>query len=122
MVNRASQSEMLITLNSDDEPDWLRDGNVGVQLMFDENAYLEMERALNIVMNPQDDRLLFLRSVLLESEEPTFTGKHQVQLPQLNASQNKALNLIASAMIWQSFTDLPEREKQPPWSKVFIIP
>ena len=97
VVNRAGESEMMITLNSDDEPDWLRDGNVGVQLMFDENAYLEMERALKIVINPQDDRLIFLRSLLLENEEATFAEMHEVYLPELNDSQNMALNRIASA-------------------------
>ncbi len=97
VVNRARESEMIITLNVDDEPDWLRDGNVGVQLMFDENAYVEMVRALNIVMNPADDRLTYLRSILLESEEATFEDKFKVTLPQLNTSQNEALNRIAAA-------------------------
>ncbi|MGQ1784994.1 MULTISPECIES: AAA domain-containing protein [unclassified Saccharicrinis] len=97
VVNRAGEIEMIITLNGDEEPDWLQDGNVGVQLMFDENAYLEMERALNLVITPQDDRLAYLRSLLLESEEATFTERKGLILPQLNISQNRALNLILSA-------------------------
>ncbi|WP_066628852.1 AAA domain-containing protein [Labilibacter marinus] len=97
VVNRSGEREMIITLNNDDEPDWLHDGNVGVQLMFDENAYLEMERALNIVMNPLDNRLEQLRGILLESEEASFTQKYPVEIPHLNSSQNKALQLISSA-------------------------
>ncbi|WP_027470221.1 AAA domain-containing protein [Saccharicrinis fermentans] len=97
VVNRANDSEMMITLNSDEEPQWLHDGNVGVQLMFDENAYLEMERALGIVMHPQDDRLMYLRSLLLESQEATFADKQEVVIPHLNESQNRALNRILSA-------------------------
>ncbi len=97
VVNRAGESEMIITLNGDDEPDWLHDGHLGVQLMFDENAYLEMERALHIVMNPQDDRLLFLRSLMLEDEEATFENISEINIPELNSSQNNAINRIASA-------------------------
>ncbi len=97
VVNRAGEKEMIITLNEDDEPEWLYHGNVGVQLLFDENAYLEMERALNIVMNPQDERLEFIRNILLDTEEATFTEKVKVDFPQLNASQNQAVNLIKDA-------------------------
>lgn len=97
VVNRSGEREMIITLNNDDEPDWLHDGNVGVQLMFDENAYLEMERALNIVMNPLDNRLEQLRGILLESEEASFSQQYPVEIPHLNSSQNKALQLISSA-------------------------
>lgn len=97
VVNRAGESEMIITLNGDDEPDWLHNGHLGVQLMFDENAYLEMERALHIVMNPQDNRLLYLRNLLLEDGEASFENMAEINIPELNSSQNKALNRIASA-------------------------
>ncbi len=97
VVNRAGEVEMMLTINSDDEPEWLREGKVGVQLLFDENAYLEMERALNIVLNPQDDRLLKLRDILLGTEEPVFDEKSEITLPQLNAVQNQALNQVLSA-------------------------
>ncbi len=97
VVNRAGESEMIITLNGDDEPDWLHSGHLGVQLMFDENAYLEMERALHLVMNPLDNRLLFLRSLLLEDGEATFKNIPELNIPELNSGQNKALNRIASA-------------------------
>ncbi len=97
VVNQAKEKEMLITLNCDDEPDWLREGNVGVQLLFDENAYLEMERALKIVLQPQDERLEFLKHVLLNAQEPSFSESQNIKLPQLNNSQNNAINLIQSA-------------------------
>ncbi|SMO33924.1 DNA helicase, putative [Saccharicrinis carchari] len=97
VVNRVGESEMIITLNADDEPEWLRKGHLGVQLMFDENAYLEMERALNIVINPQDERLLFLRALLLEDQEASFDEVPAIHFPELNTSQNNALNRISAA-------------------------
>ena len=97
VVNKAGETEMIITLNCDGEPGWLHDGNVGVQLLFDDNAYLEMERAMNIVIDPQDDRLLYLRRVLLEGEEADFSQPYNVKIPYLNLTQNNAINLITSA-------------------------
>lgn len=97
VVNQSKESEMIITINGDDEPDWLRDGNVGVQLLFDENTYREMERALKIVLSPEDDRLMYLKQVLLGKQTPAFDQPHEITLPHLNKSQNAALNLIQSA-------------------------
>ncbi len=97
VVNQVRDNDMIITLNCDSEPDWLRDGNMGVQLLFDENAYLEMERALKIVMQPQDDRLLYLKQVLLGALDGEIIEKETVCLKQLNSSQNNALNLIYKA-------------------------
>ncbi|TLX72788.1 IGHMBP2 family helicase [Labilibacter sediminis] len=97
VVNQAGEKEMIITLNDDTEPEWLNKSHVGVQLLFDENAYLEMERALNIVMDPKDERLALLRNIMLGDEDATFTERTAINLPQLNESQNKALNTIAQA-------------------------
>ncbi|MCW3787057.1 AAA domain-containing protein [Plebeiibacterium sediminum] len=97
VVNQVRDNDMIITLNADSEPDWLRDGNLGVQLLFDENSYLEMERALKIVLQPQDERLANLKHIILGSAEGELDDKGLVELNFLNASQNKALNLIYSA-------------------------
>jgi len=97
VVNNVRKDEMLITLNCDDEPDWINDGNIGVQLLFDENAYFEMERALRIVLQPQDDRLEYLKDVLLGHTEAQFGEEIPVNIPFLNESQNKAISLIQRA-------------------------
>jgi superfamily I DNA and/or RNA helicase len=97
VVNQSKENEMIITIHGDDEPEWLRDGNVGVQLLFDENAYLEMERALRIVLQPQDERLDQLKHILLDTLEPAVSDRPEFFLPQLNVNQNKALNLINRA-------------------------
>ncbi len=97
VVNQVRDHEMIITLNVDTEPDWLRDGNVGVQLLFDENSYLEMERALKIVIQPQDDRLMHLKNVLLGDAEGELEEIDLLHIDFLNSSQNKALNLVRRA-------------------------
>ena len=38
VVNYVREHEMMITLNSDYFPEWISDGKLGVQLLFDENS------------------------------------------------------------------------------------
>ena len=39
---------MKIVLNAKDIPDWLSQGNLGVDIQFDERTYLEMEKAIKL--------------------------------------------------------------------------
>src|SRR4051812_38492546 len=50
VINYVRDNTMVITLNSDDYPDWLEDGMLGVDVMFDEMTYREMEFALTQVI------------------------------------------------------------------------
>lgn len=97
VVNQVRDHEMLITLNSDDEPDWLYDGKLGVQLLFDENAYREMEKGLIKVLAAEDNRTDELKHIILGDNEAQFKEQYAVQLPELNASQNEALSNVLSA-------------------------
>ncbi|MBY0433000.1 MAG: hypothetical protein K2U26_02705, partial [Cyclobacteriaceae bacterium] len=65
VVNYISENVMVITLNGDELPDWIDDGQLGVDVMFDEMTYREMEFALKKVMKAEDDRVAELREVLL---------------------------------------------------------
>jgi superfamily I DNA and/or RNA helicase len=98
VVKFVSANKMKITLNVDDLPDWVDDGKLGVNLLFDENSYREMEIALHKVINAESGRLAHLRSVLLGDEEPKFDKKDEkVMIPTLNASQNEAVRNILAA-------------------------
>jgi ATP-dependent RNA/DNA helicase IGHMBP2 len=97
VVNQVGEGDMLITLNADELPQWLNDGKLGVQLLFDENSYLEMERAMRLVIDPNDDRLLQLRSVLLGDREALFGEEEPITSPRLNDSQNEALRKVLAA-------------------------
>lgn len=97
IVNRVSELEMLITINADTFPDWINDGKLGVQLLFDDNSYEEMKRALNFLLKTEDETLIHLINIILGDSEPEFDEKYPVTIPTLNESQNKALNLVLSA-------------------------
>jgi superfamily I DNA and/or RNA helicase len=97
VVNHVSEHEMLMSLNCDDIPEWINDGYLGVQLLFDENTYREMENTLKILLKTRDDRINWLKGVLLGGIEAEFDKSAPVNMARLNESQNEALNLIRNA-------------------------
>ena len=89
---------MKIVLNAKDLPDWLNLGQLGVDLMFDERTYLEMEKALDQVLHADRNRLAELRDILLFYHPPSFqTTPQNIVIPELNTSQNKAVQQILAA-------------------------
>lgn len=97
VVNQVKEHTLLMTLNSDDVPEWIHDGYLGVQLLFDENAYREMENALKFLIKTKEDRINELKGILLGGIEAQFNDHHPITLPGLNQSQNNAINLIRNA-------------------------
>ncbi len=97
VVNRVKKFDMLITINANKFPDWLTDGKLGVQLLFDENTYKEMEKTVNILLTSYDSNIVRLKDVLLGGAEAQFNDNYPITIPKLNSSQNKALNLIKNA-------------------------
>ncbi|HNP18849.1 MAG TPA: AAA domain-containing protein [Fulvivirga sp.] len=97
VVNQVGEHHMLITLNSDDKPDWITDGQLGVQLLFDENSYREMERTLKFLLKTDDHRVNHLKNVLLGDREAQFDEGENITIQGLNESQNAALNKVVNA-------------------------
>ncbi len=97
VVNQAGEQFMIVTLNCDDTPSWIKHGNLGVQLLFDENSYKEMERTLKKLIKTDDLRVNHLKNILLGSKTPSFDEGTPVNISGLNASQNAALNKVVNA-------------------------
>ncbi len=97
VVNQVREYEMLITLNCDEVPEWIHDGYLGVQLLFDENSYREMENALKYLIKTKEERINQLKGILLGGIEAQFDDRLPIEIPGLNQSQNKALNLVRNA-------------------------
>jgi superfamily I DNA and/or RNA helicase len=98
VVNFVNKNRMQIILNSKDLPDWIGLGQIGVDLLFDERTYLEMEKALKKVQEEKKGRLAELRNILLGVQPPRYAPVNQpIAIPQLNDSQNAAINHILSA-------------------------
>jgi superfamily I DNA and/or RNA helicase len=97
VVNYVRDNGMVITVNGDELPDWIYDGLLGIDVMFDEMSYREMEFALKEVMRAEDNRTAELREILLGTEEsqrrkeiPAYAAPSSI----LNDSQLGALKKI----------------------------
>ncbi len=98
VVNDVRKHHMTITLNAREVPDWIHEGNLGVDLLFDEMAYREMEKALKKIIDTKDPRLVELRDILLGEQAASFTKDiFGGQVESLNDSQNQALQRIRQA-------------------------
>jgi len=108
VINYVRDNMMAITLNGDDLPDWIDNGSLGVDVMFDEMSYREMEYSLKKVMEAEDNRLAELREILLgervsgyrspvTSSRFPVTGDLQPETGPLNESQRQSLMKILSA-------------------------
>ncbi|MFK8100991.1 MAG: AAA domain-containing protein [Saprospiraceae bacterium] len=98
VIKYVVKNKMNIILNTKDLPDWIDQGHIGVDLVFDERTYLEMERALQRVIDASGNRLAELRSILTGFALPQFMPtEHTVEIPNLNPAQNQALNQVLAA-------------------------
>lgn len=48
IISYLSGNRLKITLRTDELPDWSRDGKLGIDAVFDEASYAEMEKALKL--------------------------------------------------------------------------
>ncbi|MCB0532812.1 MAG: AAA family ATPase [Lewinellaceae bacterium] len=73
VINYVERNRMKIILNARDVPDWLNAGHLGVDMLFDDRSYREMERALERVMAARGDRLAELRRLMAPAPAPPLT-------------------------------------------------
>jgi superfamily I DNA and/or RNA helicase len=98
VINFVDKKRMKIILNAKDLPDWMHMGAAGVDLLFDERSYQEMEKVLKIVREAKKGRLAELRTILLGAAPRTIDpGQPSLHLPTLNPSQNKAVEQILAS-------------------------
>jgi ATP-dependent RNA/DNA helicase IGHMBP2 len=89
--------KMKIVLNSDDLPEWINDGKLGVNLMYDESSYKEMESTIQYLNRLETGRTAELRDILYGNKPPQFVKEYPISIPNLNPVQNQALQKLISA-------------------------
>jgi ATP-dependent RNA/DNA helicase IGHMBP2 len=92
VINYVRENLMTVTLHADELPDWIEDGMLGVDLMFDETSYREMEFAMKAILKAEENRSAQLRDILLGEQAPVFESKKiDLSASPLNDSQKAAL-------------------------------
>ncbi len=99
IISFQSGNLLKITLNTDELPEWSRNGKLGVDLLFDDNSYDEMTTALKTASSlgekEEGSRLI---KIVTGEKSPTFNvAIPEVPVPKLNAFQLAAVQKILSA-------------------------
>jgi hypothetical protein len=97
VVNQAKKDTLIVTLQADEVPDWMESGRLGVDLLFDEASYREMESALKKVLAAQQPQLVQFRDLVYGELRPRQQEVKLLNLPDLNFSQVLACQKIAAA-------------------------
>ena len=92
-------NRLKISFRTDELPDWASDGKLGIDLLFDDNSYDEMQSALKLAMTlsekKEEGRLI---SILTGATAPTFDKDVPLyDNPKLNTTQQAAVNKIVQA-------------------------
>jgi ATP-dependent RNA/DNA helicase IGHMBP2 len=98
-ITHISANRLRLSLRVDELPDWTRNGKLGIDAVFDENSYAEMENALNnanaLVESKDKSHLI---KVLIGEKQPTFhTEIAAPKINKLNESQQAAVGNIIAA-------------------------
>ncbi|MBX2904647.1 MAG: Flp pilus assembly complex ATPase component TadA [Taibaiella sp.] len=100
-ITHSSGNRLKISFRTDELPDWADNGKLGVDLLFDDTSYDEMEAALKKAQAYADTRerdKQRLIGVLTGTKEPSFNEDEQVGYnARLNEIQNEAVRKIVQA-------------------------
>ncbi|MFD1139557.1 AAA domain-containing protein [Larkinella insperata] len=97
-IAHQSGNRLKITLLTDELPDWSRDGKLGVELLFDDKSYDEMQDALKLASTLTEKPQNRLVQILTGQASPTFhPDLPPLPMPQLNESQQRAVDKIRAA-------------------------
>ncbi|MEM9929751.1 MAG: AAA domain-containing protein [Bacteroidota bacterium] len=100
IIHYIKKNTMKIVLGGEDLPDWLQAGGVGVDLMFDERTYVEMDRVLQILETVEGGRVKELRDVISGTRPAAYrpvAAESVAHLGHLNESQRQAVAHILGA-------------------------
>ena len=98
-ITYSSGNRLKITLRTDELPDWSRNGKLGVDVVFDENSYAEMEGALKVapVLAERKEEGHLIK-VLTGEKPPTFNDTLPAYANnKLNSTQQAAVTKILAA-------------------------
>lgn len=99
VVTFVGGNRLKLNLFVDELPEWSRDGKLGIDLLFDNNSYNEMQSALKLAAklneNPEENHLIQILTG--RKLHASFTEQISDNFPQLNPSQTEAVKKIVSA-------------------------
>lgn len=96
-VHYVDKHQMKIYFFADDLPDWIDDGKIGVDLLFDDRSYREMDAAIQEAIGAKKSRLAYLLNVCFGKYPSAQLKADKISHPYLNASQLQAIQQVLNA-------------------------
>ncbi len=96
-VHYVDKNQMKIYFFADDLPDWINDGKIGVDLLFDDRSYREMDAAIKEAIGDKNNRLAYLLNVCFGKQAPKQLKADKISHPYLNSSQLHAVQHVLNA-------------------------
>lgn len=98
-ISFISGNRLKLALREDELPEWSRNGKLGIDLLFDENSYEEMQKAMKqaeaLLEDPVEGKLV---QILTGKKRPSFDAEYEFVAPGLlNPSQMEAVHKILAA-------------------------
>lgn len=96
IITHISANKLKLSLRVEDLPEWTRDGKLGVDAVFDDNSYAEMEAALKSATIATGETAALVR-ILTGHGQPRFYQEEKLDSATLNTSQQEAVQKILDA-------------------------
>ena len=102
-ISNANPNRIKITLKVDELPDWSRDGKLGIDLLFDDNSYDEMNLALKAAADIRENgknneaKQRLIRTLTGQRNATFHDSGFKYLNANLNDSQNLAINNVLAA-------------------------
>lgn len=96
-IKSVGANTIRLAVQVDELPDWCYEGKLGINLLFDDNSYKEMDKALERVIEAKNNRLAELRDILYGKGPASFKNLHRPFIELLNTSQDEAVRKILAA-------------------------
>lgn len=100
VIQYVKKNRMKLILGGEDHPSWLNRGGIGVELMFDERTYVEMDKAIQRLETARGDRTAEVRDVIMgirTVESQPVPEESVAHLTELNDSQRRAVREVLGA-------------------------
>ncbi len=98
IINYVHKNTVKVFLYDNDHPDWIDMGKIGLDLLFDDRSYREMEKAVKDVLEAEKGRLADWRDMFKGEKGIDFARINKPYfINLLNDSQNEAINKIVAA-------------------------
>ncbi len=96
-IKSVSKNTLKLIVHAEDLPDWCYEGKLGMNIVFDDNSYTEMQAALDEVIHAKHNRVAELRDMIEGLVPITFKKpEDDILIPSLNLSQNRAVRHVLS--------------------------